>query len=253
MKLIDTHAHINFSAYKSDAEEVIARSLDNDTRMINVGSQYATSKKAAELAGRYKEGVYAAIGLHPIHAGDGFDYAKYGQLAQSAGVKAVGEIGLDYKEEYVAFKEKQKEVFLEQLRLAGELNLPVVFHCRMAHNDLIEILHAQKITSKNTLRGVVHCFTGDWRQAGQYLAMGFCLGFNGIIFRMNLEEIIKKTPLESMLIETDCPYLTPPPKEGRNEPVYVKYVAEKIAAIRGVSLEEIARITTENAEKLFSL
>ncbi len=251
--LVDTHAHVNFSAYRLDADEVIRRSLDNNTWLINVGSQYSTGKKAVELAQRYEKGVYAAVGLHPIHAEDGFDYEKYKQLAQSPGVVAIGEIGLDYKEEYVPFKEKQKKVFLEQLRLAEELHLPIIFHCRMAHDDLINILNSQFLIHNSKLQGVVHCFTGSWAQAEKYLGMGLYLGFNGIIFKMNLDDIIKKTPLERILIETDSPYLTPPQTKGRNEPLYVKYIVEKITEIKKITYEEITKITTENAKNLFKI
>lgn len=270
--LIDTHAHVNFSAYKSDADEVIRRSLDSDTWIINVGSQYSTSKKAVELAEKYEKGVYAAVGLHPIHMEDGFDYEKYKQLAQSPGVVAIGEIGLDYKEEYVIFKEKQKDIFLQQLELAREMNLPIIFHCRKAHADLIKTINSNNSTSmKKLLKGVVHCFSGSWKEARQYLEMGFYLGFNGIIFKLNLNETIKKTPLDNILIETDCPYLTPPQVQGRvaetlsnlpprvasrrslNEPIYVKYVAEKIAEIKNITLKEVAQVTTENAKKLFKI
>ncbi len=244
--LIDTHAHLNFSAYKEDAQEVIQRSLDNDVWMINVGSQYSTSKRAVEMATKYPQGIYAAVGLHPIYAADKFDYERYKILAQSPKVVAIGEIGLDYKPEYVLFKEKQKEAFLQQLELAKELDLPVIFHCRMAHNDLIEIIN-------DKLKGVVHCFTGDLQQAQKYLETGFYLGFNGIIFKMDLDEIIKKTPLDRILIETDCPYLTPPQEQGRNEPLYVKYVAEKIARVKDQTFEEIIKITTQNAKTLFKI
>jgi len=243
---IDTHAHLNFSAFREDADQVIRRSLDNDVWLINAGSQYSSSKRAVEIAERYKESVYAAIGLHPIYAQDGFDVEKYKELAKSKKVVAVGEIGLDYKEEYVSFKEKQKEVFLKQLDLAKELNLPIIFHCRMAHQDLLKIINSE-------LRGVIHCFTGTWEQAQKYLDMGFYLGFNGIIFKTALDEIIKKTPLGRILIETDCPFLTPPPKQGRNEPIYVKYVAEKIAKLKGLSHGEIVQITTKNARQLFDI
>lgn len=253
MMLIDTHAHVNFNAYKSDADEVIHRSLNNNTRIINVGSQYSTSKKAIELSQKYENGIYGAVGLHPIHAEDGFDYKKYKQLAQSPGVVAIGETGLDYKEEYVAFREKQKQVFLQQLNLARELNLPIIFHCRMAHDYLLEILNLQYINHKSQIKGVIHCFTGNWIQAEKYLNIGLYLGFNGIIFKMNLDEIIKKTPLNKILVETDCPYLTPPKIDGRNEPIYVKHVAERIAEIKDITFEEVAKITTENAKKLFKI
>ena len=252
--LIDTHAHLNFSAYKDDADEVIGRSLKNNFWMINVGSQYSTSKRAVEIAGKYERGVYAAVGLHPIHVcEEEFYYEEYKELAKSPKVVAIGEIGLDYKSEYVLFKEKQKKVLLRQLDLARELDLPVIFHCRMAHQDLLEVLNGQKTKNKEQLRGVIHCFTGTWEEAKKYLDMGFHLGFNGIVFKLDMDEVIEKTPLEQMVVETDCPYLTPPPMAGRNEPLYAKYVAEKIAKIKKKSYEEISEITAENAKKLFNL
>lgn len=244
--LIDTHAHLNFSAFKQDADEVIRRSLDNDVWLINASSQHSSSQRAVETAEKYQEGVYAAVGLHPIYAGDGFDYEKYKKLAESKKVVAIGEIGLDYKKEYVSFKEKQKEVLIKQLDLAKELDLPVILHCRMAHGDLLKIVNSR-------LRGVIHCFTGTWQEAQEYLAMGFYLGFNGIIFKNDLDKIIEKTPSDRILIETDCPFLTPPPEEARNEPLYVKYVAEKVAKIKGLSYKDIAQITSKNAKELFNL
>ncbi len=294
--LIDTHAHLNFNAYKDDADEVIRRSLANNTWMINVGSTYETSKRAVEMAEKYPEGVFSAIGLHPIHLAEGifkvkmdeeeiafqtkdeqsksirsfppslsrsessvFDYEKYKELAKSPKVVAIGEIGLDYyyrpktKIKLAAFKEKQKETFLKQLELARELNLPVIFHCRTAHEDLIEILNYKLKTINYKLKGVIHCFTGTQEQAEKYLEMGFYLGLNGIIFKLKLDEIIQRTPLDKILIETDCPYLTPLPMEGRNEPLYVKYVAERIAKIKNLSYEEITETTTKNAKKLFTI
>lgn len=252
--MIDTHAHVNFNAYKNDADEVIRRSLDNNIWIINVGSQYSTSKRAVELAGEHKEGVYAAIGLHPIHARDGFNYEKYRELSRSPKVVAIGETGLDYKEEYTSFREEQKEIFLKQLDLAKKLSLPTIFHCRMAHDVLIKIITEQKTAGSGKLRGVVHCFTGSWGQAEKYLAMGLYLGFNGIIFKMKLDDIIKKTPLDRILVETDCPYLTPPlASTERNEPIYVRHVAERIAQVKGVACKEISKITTKNAKGLFNI
>jgi len=279
--LIDSHAHLNFSAFKDDVEEVIKRTLDNDIWVINVGSQYSTSKRAVEIAQRYERGVYATIGLHPIHLeerkidhsevdsqaifktrAEEFDYKRYKELAQDSKVVAIGEIGLDYyykpktKKKLEQFKEKQREIFLKQLNLAKELNLPVILHCRMAHNDLI-----QTIQQFNTLiiGGVIHCFTGNEEQSREYLEMGFYFGFNGLIFKKiegapDWFKIIKKLPLEKILIETDAPYLTPSQKEGqRNEPIYVKYVAQKIAEIKNITFEKVAEITTENAKKLFKI
>jgi len=239
-----------------------------------VGSQYSTSKRAVEIAKNYPKGVYAAVGLHPIHLSNGifktkidkeeiefetreeeFDYEKYKELAQSEKVVAIGEIGFDYwykpktKIKLDEFKNRQRETFLKQLKLSDDLNLPVMFHCRVAHADLINILESQN----KKPRGVIHCFSGNWEEAQKYLAMGLSLGFNGIIFKLNVDEVIAKTPLERILIETDCPYLIPPPMKGRNDPLYVKYVAERIAKIKNLSYEEISDITAENAVKLFNL
>jgi TatD DNase family protein len=278
--LIDTHAHLNFHAYKNDADKVIRRSLDNDIWMINVGTQYDTSKKAIELAQNYREGVYAAVGLHPIHLETGlvkikndteeielktkeedFDYEKYKELAQNPKVVAIGEIGLDCywrpktTEKKELFKQKQKDLLVRELELAKELNLPVIFHCRMAHRDLIEILSENP--EINPQKAVAHGFVGNSEELQRYLNFGFYIGFNGIIFKsiegINFEENIGKTPLDKILIETDCPYLTPPQESSRNEPLYIKHMAEKITQIKNISYEEVAGVTTENARKLFKI
>ncbi len=269
MFLIDTHAHLNFKAFDSDRDKVIKRSLDQGVWLINASSNYKTSKLAVEIAQQYPAGVFASVGLHPINCVidlsqadedrlEELDLEKYRELAKEKGVVAIGEIGLDYwnepkgKGKAKIFKEKQKEVFLKQLELAKGLGLPIILHCRKAHNDLIGILKLQ--TTNYKLQAVVHCFTGDWKQAQKYLETGLYLGFNGIIFKMDLDEVIKKTPLEKMLIETDCPFLTPPVLvEQRNEPLNVKYVAQRIAEIRGEPLEKIAEITTQNAKALFKI
>ena len=279
--LIDTHAHVNFNAFKDDSDEVIRRSLVGGVQIINVGSQYSTSKRAvdmAESASWRDKGVYAAIGLHPIHLADGifktkldedeviiptkneeFDSEKYKELAKSSKVVAIGEIGLDYyyrpktKTKLDEFKNRQKEVLLMQLDLAKELNLPVIFHCRSAHNDLINEIRSRDEIGSPKIRGVIHCFTGTWEEAQKYLEMGFYLGFNGIIFKLDMDDVIKKTPLNRIVLETDCPYLMPKPMEGRNEPLYVKYVAQKIAELKNISLEEISKVTTQNARKLFRI
>lgn len=257
--IIDTHSHLNFNSFKNDAKDVIKRSLEDNVWMINVGSKLDTSEKAAQMAKEYSQGVYASVGLHPIHAEqEFFDYNKYKELAKNEKVVAIGEIGLDYKPEYYSFKNKQKEVFLQQLDLAEELSLPAIIHCRMAHDELIEALK-----TKPNIKGVIHCFTGDLIQAKQYLEMGFYIGLNGIIFKFDLKEIIKEAPIDRILFETDCPYLTPPlPAEalakagqasGRNEPIYVKYVAEEVAKIKNMRYEEVSDETTKNAKKLFKI
>ena len=260
--LIDTHAHLNFTEYNNDREEVIQRSLDNDTLMINIGTNYESSKEVIKIAEEYEKGIYAAVGLHPENIlEEDSDYEKYKGLAKSERVVAIGEIGLDYwskpktKRKLELFKGKQKEIFLKQLNLATELKLPVIFHCRLALNELIEILRRTVLCQ---LKGVIHCFTGNWEQAQKFLDMGFYLGFNGIIFKsiegISFEEIIKKTPLDRILIETDCPFLVPPQiKVERNEPAYVKYIAQKIAEIKNITFEEVAEKTTQNAKKLFRI
>lgn len=244
--IIDTHSHLNFEDYRRDLDEVIKRTLDNGIFAINVGSDYETSRKAIEIAGNYK-GMYAAVGFHPIYADSkSFDKKEYKELAKKA--VAIGEIGLDYYRNMDLFKQKQKEVFIKQLELAKELDLPVILHSRMAHDDLIEILRGYK------LKGVIHCFTGGINELKQYLDLGYYIGLNGIIFKMNLEKVIKNCPLEKILVETDCPYLTPPQEgEKRNEPLFVKYVIEKIAEIKGISFNEVSDKTTENAKGLFNL
>jgi TatD DNase family protein len=288
--LIDTHSHLNFKAFKDDAESVIRESLAKKVWMINVGSQWTTSQRAVEIAQKYQKGVYAAVGLHPLQLEDRiikekiggetikfrarkeeFDYSEYKKLADNPKVVAIGEVGLDYyssytEEEKESLYQRQKETLLKQIQLAKELNLPVIFHCRKAHNDLIEILKAKSPSSPPTgqagkfqvlsskIRGVIHCFTGKWRQAEEYLDMGFYIGFNGIIFKLNLEEIIKKTPLDRILVETDCPYLTPPGfAEKRNNPLAVKLVVKKIAEIKNLDYGETVRTTTKNARKLFKI
>ncbi len=260
--LIDTHAHLNFTAFDNNRNEVIKRCLEKDIWMLNVGTNYDTSKKAVEIAEKYEKGVYAAIGLHPEDIlKEEFDSEKYKKLAESEKVVAIGEIGLDYwrrpktKKKLAEFKQKQKELFKKQLDLAKELNLPVILHCRLGFDDLLEILNTK-------YNGVIHCFTGNWQQAKKFIEMGFYIGFNGIIFKLDLNEVIKKTPLDKILIETDCPFLTPPnfyPEqsrrigEERNNPLGVKIVARYIAKIKNIPLEKISEITTKNAKELFKI
>lgn len=291
--IIDTHAHLNFNAFKDDIDEVINRTLENDIWVINVGSQFTTSRRAVRIAegcypqikGLAEKGMYAAVGLHPLHLETGlvkikedpneaefstreeeFDYQKYKELAKSDKVVAIGEIGLDYyfkpktKTRLEMFKEKQKKALLSQLKLAEELNLPVIFHCRMAHNDLINLL--EKFPRGRPLEAVAHGFVGTIEQLEGYLNFGYYIGFNGIIFKkiegIDFEENIRRTPLDKILVETDCPYLTPPAAAlraaaQRNEPIFIKYIIEKIAEIKGESFDKIAETTFQNAKNLFNL
>lgn len=243
--LIDTHSHLQFAAYDKDRNEVIKRTQAENITCINVGVDFISSKGAVELAEKH-EGMYAAVGLHPTEMNEEFNAEKYKELAKSKRVVAIGEIGLDYLRN--PDKEKQKQIFLQQLDLAQELNLPLIIHCRMAHDQMIEILKTRQ------KRGVIHCFTGTLEQAQKYIELGFYLGINGIIFKFNIDEVIKNISLEHLVLETDCPYLTPPAaSQKRNEPMFMKYTIQKIAEHKGVSFEKICQQTTENARKLFNI
>jgi len=275
IRLIDIHAHVNFNAFREDGDAVIRRTLDAGVGMILVGSQYDTSKRAVEYAERYKEeAVWAAVGLHPIHVAEEFyvdaqeiesegvpgfktrpevfDYAKYKTLAEHPKTVAIGECGLDYyrvgKDE--ADKQKQAEVFRKQIRLAREVQKPLIVHCRNAYDDLLTIL---KEENANEVGGTIHFFAGTWVDAQKFLDLGFHLSFTGVItFARDYDETLKNAPIERIMIETDAPYVSPVPYRGkRNEPLYVEEVAKKIAELRGISFEEVARQTTENARKLF--
>ena len=281
---IDTHSHVNFSAFREDADEVIRRSLDNDTWMILVGSELKTSNRALDYANKYQRGVYAAIGLHPVHLEDGpvdtgelgansgfiaraeeFDYGSYEKIAKFEKVVAIGEIGLDYyhldpTKNIPAVKKKQQEVFAEQLMLAQNLELPVIIHCRQAHDDLLIILQDFKKEFGHLLPtdrpwGVIHCFSGDEDLAWKYFNLGLIISFTGLItFSQQWDDLIRKTPLEKMMIETDTPYMTPEPYRGqRNEPVLVQYVAARIAEIKGIKVEKVAEITTATARNFFNI
>ncbi len=257
--LIDTHAHVNFKAYKEDGDEVIKRSLKNGVWLINVGAEWDTSKRAVEYSEEYPEGVFAAVGLHPFHVKDQqFVYEEYKKLAIKEKVVAIGETGLDYYHIENGDQETkllQKQLFLKQLDLAEELQKPVIIHCREAHEDLLEILNIQYSKLKTNFRGVAHSFLGNFKQAREYRQLGLKIAFNGIItFARDYDKVILDTPLDDILLETDCPYLAPVPYRGqRNEPLYVIEVAKKLAEIKGLSLEEVAEQTTKNAKEVFHL
>ncbi len=275
--LIDTHAHVNFKAFKDDADEVVKRALEKGVHfIINVGSQFSTSKRALEYANKY-DGLFAAVGLHPVHLeemeiteegvnfisrAEEFDPAAYRQLATQPKAAAIGETGLDlyhideHDEEKIS---KQERTFIQHIELAKELDLPLIMHCRGSKDDpygaymkMLKILSNYK-----GLRGVIHCFAGNMEIARQFMAQGFHIGFTGIITfdkTGKYEELIRELPLDKILVETDCPYLAPVPYRGkRNEPAYVEFVAEKIADIKRLGFEEVAKRTSENAIELFGL
>jgi TatD DNase family protein len=277
--MIDTHCHLNFRAFKDDTAEVIARAkLAGVNSIINVGSQYKTSERAVKLA-QENDNLYAAIGLHPIHLfeqevdeeeihfktkAEIFNPAKYKKLfANNKRVVAIGECGLDYYRfpENVAKEEvkiKQIELFEQHIKLASELNLPIIIHSRESYDDIFQVLEKSIKQGLLPKRGVSHCFVGTEEQAKKFLDLGFLLSFTGIITFKNvgssLLKIIKETPLEKIMIETDAPYLAPQAYRGtRNEPAYVVEVAKKLAEIKDIELEEVDRATTANAKLLFNI
>jgi TatD DNase family protein len=275
--LIDTHAHLNLDEFSGDYKDVIARSFENGISMINVGVNYESSLRAVGIANEYNSGVWAAVGLHPENINDilrpakkdvrkpeeikepGFDAALYSGLAQASDkVVAIGETGLDYlhlpKDEARAasIREKQADVFKQHLALASELGLPVIIHTRMAHGDTIGILRAVAGSGGN-INGVIHCFTGNAEEMSQYRELGLHFGINGIIFKLSLDEAIARMPLDRILLETDCPFLSPVPETKRNEPRFVVNIAKRLAQTRNEPVETILDAATANSKKLFNI
>lgn len=253
--LFDTHAHLNAVQYEQDLEEVIQRAKDEGvSHIVVVGFDRPTIKRAMELTESY-DFIYAAVGWHPVDAIDMTDeeLAWIKELASHPKVVALGEMGLDYYWDKSP-KEVQKEVFRKQIALAKEVKLPIIIHNREATADILEIL---KEENAHEVGGIMHCFSGSLEVARQCMDMNFYISFGGPVTFKNAKkpkEVAAAIPLEYLLIETDCPYLTPHPFRGkRNEPSYVKYVAEKIAELRELTFEEVAHITTENAKKIFSI
>ncbi len=290
--LIDSHCHLDFFAFKDDWREVIDRTLKEDVWLINVGAQFSTSERAIEAAELYPQGVYASIGLHPIHlfseteefteangekkiikhAGEEPDFSLYEKLARSSKkVVAIGEVGLDYyffegksEEEVLVRKAKQQKIFLDFIALAEKLELPLILHCRgskdepyAAYDEMLDILK-KEIAVGRKIKAVIHCFGGRADQAERFIELGFYVGFTGIItFGKKASEVqlaVKAVPLSRILVETDAPFLTPEPYRGRrNEPAYVKYIAKKIAELKNEDLEVVSKATTENARKFFGI
>ena len=254
--LIDTHTHLDDARYNDDRDAVIARAREAGVEaFVTIGCDLATSQAAVQLADGHPF-VYASIGVHPHevrHIGDGW-YDEFRRLAHNKKVVAYGEIGLDYHYNHSSPKE-QRDRFREQIQLARELALPVIIHTREAQEDTIAILKEEQASD---IGGVFHCFSGDAWLAKDALEMGFYLSFSGILTFQNaamLREIATTVPLDRLLIETDCPYLTPTPHRGkRNEPAYVTQVAKQLAVLHPtLSEEDIGRMTTENARRLFKI
>ncbi|QIB27787.1 TatD family hydrolase [Caloranaerobacter azorensis] len=253
--LIDSHAHLDDKRFDKDRDKIIKNLKDNDVSIvINPGADLASSIKAVALAEEY-ENIYAAVGIHPHDAKtmdeDTIEVLK--SLLKKDKVIAVGEIGLDYHYDFSP-RDVQKKWFREQIKLAKEFNLPIIVHDREAHKDVYDILREEQ---DGTLRGVLHCFSGSVEMAKEYIKMGFYISFAGPITFKNAKtskEVAKAIDINRILIETDSPYLTPHPHRGkRNEPLYVRYVAAMIAELKGMTIEEVARITAENTKKLFNI
>jgi TatD DNase family protein len=253
--LVDSHAHIDTPRFSADREAVIQAAVKGGvTRMLDPGCDLASSRFALALAKAHPKVVFAGVGVHPHDATTYTDEVSVllREMAQEPEVVAIGEFGLDYYR-MLSPREVQRAVFCAHLQLARECNLPCIIHVRDSHDDVIELLRTQG----QGLRGVFHCFSGNVAQAEECLSFeGFMLSFAGPLTKQGnaLPEVARMAPLDRILVETDSPYLVPKPLQARrNEPLFVKYVAEKLAEFRGMTLEEIARITTANAVRLFGL
>ncbi|NLY86772.1 MAG: TatD family hydrolase [Tissierellia bacterium] len=253
--LIDSHAHLDDRRFDRDRDRII-KDLENNgiELVINIGADLKSSIASVSLAEKYPN-IYATVGVHP-HSAKDMDEASLEilrSLAKRDKVVAIGEIGLDFYYDNSP-RDDQRKWFKEQLKLAKELNLPVVIHSRDAQQETFDIL---KEAQDGSLRGVLHCYSGSKEMAMEYIKLGFYISIAGPVTFKNarvLKEVAKAVPLDKLLVETDCPYLAPEPHRGkRNEPVYVKYVAGTIADIKGISFEELAKATNRNTKELFGI
>lgn len=270
MKLFDSHCHLDFEPLSTEMAEVIERAYKSGVaKMVNVGASMRGSEHSVEIANQYPN-IWASVGLHPHEADTILDFEgtmeKISALAQSDKVVAIGEIGLDYysvasdgRQVTRAEKEAQKKLFIAQLKIAEELNLPIIFHVRDAWEDFFSIIGNCKLEIGNCPLGIVHCFTGDSKIAQKLVRLGISVGFTGFVtFNQDkfnqIREAVEAVPMNYILIETDAPFLAPEPYRGKvNEPAYVLEVAKKVAELKKISLDEVAETTTKNAEKLFNI
>lgn len=253
--LIDSHCHLDMETSQDDIDDII-RSAEQCRvhTIITIGIDLASSQRAVELADTLP-GVYASVGIHPHSAEEGDDavYQQLKELAASEKVVAYGEIGLDYAKQYAPV-ERQRLEFARQIELAKELELPIIIHDREAHEDTVQIIREQGPFSAS---GVMHCFSGDTAFARQILDLGLYISIPGIVTFKNasdLQKVAQEIPLDRMLLETDGPFLAPVPFRGkRNRPEYLLYTAAMVAELRGISMDEVARQTSQNTKQLFSL
>jgi TatD DNase family protein len=254
--LVDTHAHLDSSRFEPDREEVIARARENGIdHLLTVGTDLPSSRLNAAIARRHPD-IHAAAGIHPHDALTATDAALTELrelIAAEPKIVAVGEIGLDFYRDR-APRDAQRHAFRQQIRLAREVGLPLIIHDREAHDEVVAILREEKA---DEVGGVLHCFSGDLAMARACLDLGFYISFPGTITYPKNEAaraVVKGVPIERLLVETDCPYLAPQSLRGRrNEPAYVRHTAEAVAAIKGLTIADVARITTLNAFRLFSI
>lgn len=283
-RYVDTHAHVNIDAFRDDWKEVLSRCREEGIVVNNVGTQQDTSKRAVEIAESFEDGVYATIGLHPVHTsasyhdekelgenmqgftsrGEVFDVDFYRELAKSKKVIAIGEVGLDYYRLEEDTKDTQLEAFIAQIELANELNLPLMIHTRGAagntasaageagnvYDDVLAVLkqHAK-------VHGNVHFYAGTWEQAKQFFDIGFTVSFTGVItFAKDYEEVVRNAPLSMIHAETDCPYVAPVPHRGKRcGPWMVQEVYKKIAEIKGLDEETVRQELLQNAKRLYGI
>lgn len=253
--LTDSHCHLDDRQFRRDQQQVLERARQQGVEtIICVGYDLPSSREVVALAEKH-EGLYAVVGVHPHDAKevDEDTYRQLERLAQSPKVVAIGEMGLDYYRD-LSPRQTQQQVFRRQIQLARRLQKPVVVHDREAHQEVMRILREEKAAE---VGGVLHCFSGSWEMAQECLKLGFYISLAGPVTYHNAkrpQEIARRVPLDRLLLETDAPYLTPEPLRGRrNEPANVRLVAEKIAGLRGISLEELAAATTANARRVFRI
>lgn len=283
---IDTHAHININAFKDDFEEVIQRAQEEGVAHINIGTQQDTSARAVEIAEMYDDGVYAIVGLHPVHTsasyhdenelgenmkgftsrGEEFNAAYYEELAKNPKVVGIGECGFDYYRLEADTKEVQEKAFIAQIELANKLGLPLMIHTRDAKGNKASAKAGAGVgnvydDTYATLKQYakvpfnVHFYAGTYEQAKKFFDIGGTISFTGVItFAKDYEEVVKNTPLDLIHAETDCPYVAPVPHRGKRcEPVMVKEVYKKIALIKGEDEEKVRVQLMENAKKLYKI
>lgn len=255
IKMIDTHCHLDMLEAEMDTARVIQRAAENAiASIITIGIDVESTKKAIAIAQKH-DGVYATVGIHPHNvqelSADSYDELE--NLCRSEKVVAYGEIGLDFVKQY-APQRMQLDHFARQVELAQKTGLPLVIHDREAHPEIMKIL---RNAAPFEASGVMHCFSGDWRLASRVLDLGFLISIPGVVTFNKadiLQDVVRRIPLDRLVLETDAPFLAPDPYRGRtNFPEYILYTAKKVADLRGISIAEVARSTTDNARKLFHL